>query len=184
MLPSLAQAPSPAQPQRRKLPGPAGDLQLPADGESAKHIAEVASTQVVQAANPAPMRPDQDPDFRGSSPAWNGIMEFVSGASKNNMTITEVLQGGFQKKISGCIALVKACTMVDHNMYLELKDPTGEIKASVHKDALADHPGITIGCALALQKVSVFSPTPSKHYLNIVLENIVHIVMPNGDGAG
>jgi len=129
------------------------------------------------------MRPDEDPDFQGASSAWTNIAESISGFATqgSQMKISQVLQGGWKEKVPTLIALVKACTMVDHNMFVELKDPTGEIQATVHREVLQEHPTLTIGCALALQKVSVFSPTPKKHYLNICLNNVIIVEHPSKD---
>ncbi|GJV29182.1 hypothetical protein Tco_1385630 [Tanacetum coccineum] len=46
---------------------------------------------------------------------------------------------------------------------------------------------ITVGAAMILTNVSVFSPNPSKHYLNITMRNVVEvfckdIVLGNGSG--
>nr|GFA80393.1 hypothetical protein [Tanacetum cinerariifolium] len=46
---------------------------------------------------------------------------------------------------------------------------------------------ITVGAAMILTNVSVFSPTPSKHYLNITVRNVVEVfrkdtVLGNGSG--
>nr|GFD01113.1 hypothetical protein [Tanacetum cinerariifolium] len=46
---------------------------------------------------------------------------------------------------------------------------------------------ITVGAAMILTNVSIFSPTPSKHYLNITMRNVVEVfrkdtVLGNGSG--
>nr|GEV55134.1 GPCR kinase [Tanacetum cinerariifolium] len=46
---------------------------------------------------------------------------------------------------------------------------------------------ITVGAAMILTNISVFSPNPSKHYLNITMQNVVEVfrkdtVLRNGSG--
>ena len=46
---------------------------------------------------------------------------------------------------------------------------------------------ITVGAAVILKNVSVFTPKPSKHYLNITMRNVVEVFSKNtihGSGSG
>ena len=135
------------------------------------------------------MRPEDDVDFRGGSKAWTKVSEHLlelgpdlSQGSK--MNIAAIKGGAFRRKVGNLVVLVKGCTMIDGNMLLELKDPTGEMQGSVHHVALNEHPEITIGAVLVLVKVSIFSPNPTKHYLNIVSDNILMCIPPVEAGFG
>ncbi|OIV89665.1 hypothetical protein TanjilG_08770 [Lupinus angustifolius] len=63
-------------------------------------------------------------------------------------------------------------------MMVTLKDPTTTIGATIHRKVFTEEQfrkDITVGSALVLHKVAVFSPTPSSCYLNITLRNIVKV---------
>ena len=43
--------------------------------------------------------------------------------------------------------------MVDGKAFLTVKDPSGEMQGTVHAAAMQEHPNITIGSVLVLNKV-------------------------------
>nr|GEZ26617.1 GPCR kinase [Tanacetum cinerariifolium] len=58
---------------------------------------------------------------------------------------------------------------------LNMKDLTGTIPGTIHYKVIGEDgygKDITIGAALILANVSVFSPKPSMHYLNITMRNV------------
>ncbi|GKA21649.1 reverse transcriptase zinc-binding domain-containing protein [Tanacetum coccineum] len=64
----------------------------------------------------------------------------------------------------------------------------GDIKTFI-KNGKLEQVEITIGSAIILANVSVFSPNPSMHYLNITKKNVVKVfhkdfVPGNGSGVG
>ncbi|XP_065625380.1 uncharacterized protein LOC136065741 [Quercus suber] len=64
-------------------------------------------------------------------------------------------------------------------MMVTLKDPTGSINASIHHKVLSEGEfakDISVGAVLVLQKVALFSPSRSAHYLNITLSNLVKVI--------
>nr|GEW36184.1 hypothetical protein [Tanacetum cinerariifolium] len=66
----------------------------------------------------------------------------------------------------------------------------GTIPGTIHHNVIGKGgygKDITVGAAMILKNVSVFSPNPSKHYLNITMRNVVEvfrkdIVLGNGSG--
>ncbi|GJT53303.1 oligopeptide transporter [Tanacetum coccineum] len=65
------------------------------------------------------------------------------------------------------------------DMTVTLKDPTGVMGDTIHYKVFQKDDGYTnsikVGSVLILRNVSVFTPKPSKHYLNITIRNIVKI---------
>ncbi|XP_044465577.1 uncharacterized protein LOC123195800 isoform X2 [Mangifera indica] len=86
-------------------------------------------------------------------------------------------------KVSQIVAIVKSSTVNGlGGMMVTLKDPTGTIDASIHHRVLTVgefSKDISVGAVLILQKVAVFSPSHSTHYLNITLRNIVKVISKN-----
>lgn len=81
-------------------------------------------------------------------------------------------------KIDQVVAIVKSCTPNGFgDLIVTLKDPTDTIDASIHRRVLAGEYGkeISVGAVLILQKVAVFSPSPSVRYLNITRNNVVKV---------
>eukprot|EP00729_Bicosta_minor_P013796 gene13796-3827_t len=72
---------------------------------------------------------------------------------------------------------IKHFALGEADASITLADPSGEIKGTVHRKVL-DKYGIaqlTPGAVLSLQNVSVFSPTPRSHYLNLTERNVSHL---------
>ncbi|GKD57531.1 homeobox-leucine zipper protein HDG11 [Tanacetum coccineum] len=73
-----------------------------------------------------------------------------------------------------------------------MKDLSGTIPGTIHHKVIGDSgygKDINVGAALILANVSVFSPKPSMHYLNIIMRNVVKvfrkdIVAESGSGVG
>ncbi|GJR84369.1 GPCR kinase [Tanacetum coccineum] len=73
-----------------------------------------------------------------------------------------------------------------------MKDLSGTIPGAIHHKVINEGgygKDITVGSALILANVSVFSPKPSMYYLNITMRNVVKIfykdsVPDNGSGVG
>ncbi|GKD07766.1 ribonuclease H-like domain-containing protein, partial [Tanacetum coccineum] len=92
-------------------------------------------------------------------------------------------------KLEQVVAIIKSCTPnALGDLIVTLKDLSGTIhhkvinKGGYRKD-------ITVGSALILANVLVFSPKPSMHYLNITIRNMVKVfhkdtVYGNGSGVG
>ncbi|CAI9773701.1 unnamed protein product [Fraxinus pennsylvanica] len=101
----------------------------------------------------------------------NGVIPCTSVSS-----IKKCLNVG---KVDKVVAVIKSCTPNGlGGLIVTLKDPTGTIGASIHHKVLTESEygkDLTIGAALILQKVSLFKPLRSAHYLNITLRNLIKV---------
>ncbi|CAA2973006.1 Hypothetical predicted protein [Olea europaea subsp. europaea] len=101
----------------------------------------------------------------------NGVIPCTSVSS-----IKKCLDVG---KVDKVVAVIKSCTPNGlGGLIVTLKDPTGTIGASIHQKVLTESEygkDLTIGAALILQKVSIFKPLRSAHYLNITLRNLIKV---------
>lgn len=91
--------------------------------------------------------------------------------------IRMVARGQCKGKIPFLLARIKHFALGEADASITLADPSGEIKGTVHRKVL-DKYGIaqlTPGAVLSLQNVSVFSPTPRSHYLNLTERNVSHL---------
>ncbi|GJS43441.1 GPCR kinase [Tanacetum coccineum] len=61
---------------------------------------------------------------------------------------------------------------------MTMKDLSGTIPGTIHYKVIGDggyRNDITVGAALILANISVFSPKPFMHYLNITMRNVVKV---------
>ncbi|GKC80149.1 GPCR kinase, partial [Tanacetum coccineum] len=76
-------------------------------------------------------------------------------------------------KLDQVVAIVKSCSSnVTGDLTLTMKDLPGTIPGTIHHKVINEggyRKDITVGVALILVNVSVFSPKPSMHYLNIIM---------------
>nr|GEX58464.1 hypothetical protein [Tanacetum cinerariifolium] len=82
-------------------------------------------------------------------------------------------------KLDQVVAIVKSCSSnVIDDLTVTMKDLSGTIPGTIHHKVV-DEGGyvknITVGAALILANVLVFSPKPSMHYLNITKRNVVKV---------
>ncbi|GJV34977.1 zf-CCHC domain-containing protein [Tanacetum coccineum] len=64
------------------------------------------------------------------------------------------------------------------DLTVTMKDLSGTIPKTIHHKVVGEggyEKNITVGAALILSNVSVFSPKPSMHYLNITKRNVVKV---------
>ncbi|KAE9597483.1 hypothetical protein Lal_00029931 [Lupinus albus] len=170
------------------IPGPAGEVQAAMIHRRAlsHRLSPVLPTQefirrVIQNGS------DQtDRDFK--SDAWLSALEFVrqrgivDGDCVMNESVTRLSSIKKHRSfgiVPQVVAVIKSCTLNGFgDMMVTLKDPTTTIGATVHHKVFTEEQfrkDITVGSALVLHKVAVFSPTPSSCYLNITLRNIVKV---------
>lgn len=78
------------------------------------------------------------------------------------------------------VAVIKSSTPNGFgDLMVALKDPTGSICANIHHKVIAEvefGKEISVGSVLILQKVAVFTPSRSAHYLNVTPSNVVKII--------
>nr|GEW46221.1 hypothetical protein [Tanacetum cinerariifolium] len=82
-------------------------------------------------------------------------------------------------KLDQVVAILKSCTLnVLVDLTVTLKDLLGTINGSIHHnviDEMGYEKDITVGVALILANVLVFSPKPSMYYFNITIRNVVKV---------
>ncbi|GKF20131.1 transposase, MuDR, MULE transposase domain protein, partial [Tanacetum coccineum] len=82
-------------------------------------------------------------------------------------------------KLEQVVAIVKSCSpnaLGDLNV--TLKDLSGTIPGKIHYKVLdvgSYEKDIRVGTAMTLANVLVFTPKPSKHYINITKRNVVEV---------
>ncbi|GJY28001.1 hypothetical protein Tco_0403768 [Tanacetum coccineum] len=120
----------------------------------------------------------EDDDF--NSRAWFSATNYVIATGG---TVTGCLGdiNNFLKKVKleQVVAIFKSCSpnaLGDLNV--TMKDLSGTIPGIVHHKVIGDGgyaKDITAGAAMILVNVSVFTPKPSEHYLNITMRNVVKV---------
>ncbi|GKA99900.1 transposase, MuDR, MULE transposase domain protein [Tanacetum coccineum] len=92
---------------------------------------------------------------------------------------------------SGVVAIVKSCSPnMLGDLNVTLKDLLGTIPGTIHYKVLdvgSYEKDITVGAAMILANVSVFTPKPSQDYLNITMRNVIEVfrkdtVLESGSG--
>ncbi|GJS01460.1 reverse transcriptase domain-containing protein [Tanacetum coccineum] len=84
-------------------------------------------------------------------------------------------------KLELVVGVVKSCTPSSlGDMTVTLKDPTGTMGGTVHYKVFQNEndgyaKSIKVRSVLILRNVSVLTPKPSQHYLNITIKNIVKV---------
>ncbi|GJR57429.1 hypothetical protein Tco_1499591 [Tanacetum coccineum] len=77
------------------------------------------------------------------------------------------------RKLEQVVAIVKSCSLnMLGDLNVTLKDLSGTIPGTIHYkvlDVSSYGNDITVGAAMILANVSVFTPKPSQHYLNITM---------------
>ncbi|GJT57955.1 RNA-directed DNA polymerase, eukaryota [Tanacetum coccineum] len=124
----------------------------------------------------------EDEDFK--SGPWVSATEYVN----TNGGIVSGCLGDIENflkndKLDQVVAIVKSCSPnVIGNLIVTMKDLSGTILGTIHHKVV-DEGGyrndITVGVALILANVSVFSFKPSMHYLNITMRNVVKVFRKN-----
>ncbi|GJV20044.1 hypothetical protein Tco_1369064 [Tanacetum coccineum] len=121
----------------------------------------------------------EDKDF--NSEPWVGATEY---SKKANVAcygwclgeINTFLKNG---KLEQVVAIIKSCSLnALGDLKVTIKDLSGTLAGSIHYKVINKGgygKEITVGSAIILANVSVFSPNPSMHYLNITKKNVVKI---------
>ncbi|GJY30616.1 hypothetical protein Tco_0414111 [Tanacetum coccineum] len=133
---------------------------------------------------------DEDEDF--NSEAWVNATNYVNAFGG---TITGCLRDidNFLKKekLEQVVAIVKSCSPnILGDLNVTLKDLSGTIPGTIHYKVLdvgSYGKDITVGADMILANVSVFTPKPSQHYLNITMRNVIEVFRKDtvlGSGSG
>ncbi|XP_028166788.1 uncharacterized protein LOC114357388 [Ostrinia furnacalis] len=165
---------------KRKFPGPAGLL----NGSFRENKDESVGQMELLS---------QDVDFSQNcmqkdafdSPLWKRLLEDVRGW---NVGVVDTIKGIKQQAITGNLRRRKADTVaafieaVDRSItdpLITIRDCTGNIKCTLHRDAWFKFSPYMVSeyCALVLWKPTVLTTGSAfkKHYLNITLSNILAI---------
>ncbi|GJU94487.1 transposase, MuDR, MULE transposase domain protein [Tanacetum coccineum] len=134
----------------------------------------------------------KDEDFKNGS--WVSTIDYVNA---NGGTVSGCL-GDIKnflnnEKLEQVVAIVKSCSPnVIGDLTVTMKDLSGTIAGTIHHKVIDEggyEKDITAGAALILTNVSVFSPKPSMHYLNITRRNVVKVfrkdtIPESGSGEG
>lgn len=83
-------------------------------------------------------------------------------------------------KVELVVVVIKSCSPnILGDLTVTLKDPSGTMSGTIHHKVLAEEKGyvkfINVGAVLILKNVSVFTPKPHNHYLNITLKNMEEV---------
>ncbi|GJT36462.1 zf-CCHC domain-containing protein [Tanacetum coccineum] len=132
----------------------------------------------------------EDEDFKSGS--WVSATDYVNAnggiVSGCLGDINNFLKNG---KLDQVVAIVKSCSpnMIG-DLTVTMKDLSGTIPGTIHHKVIGEGgygKDITVGAALILANVLVFSPKPSMHYLNITMRNVVKVFRKDtvpGSGSG
>ncbi|XP_047562134.1 homologous recombination OB-fold protein isoform X1 [Lutra lutra] len=191
----------PASPKTRRFPGPAGVLphqlsgkhleeimvstpQTPTHGALAKFRTEIVTSSQASA----------EEDF-GQGP-WLA-MKSALGLDERDPTcflcaysIVMVLRKAALKqlprnKVPHMAVMIKSLRRSVMDASVVFKDPTGEMRGTVHRLLLETRQSeLKPGSVLLLKQVGVFSPSLRNHYLNVTPNNLVRVYSPeSGDGS-
>nr|GFC40035.1 hypothetical protein [Tanacetum cinerariifolium] len=131
-----------------------------------------------------------DDDFK--SIAWVSATNYVNtfGGTVTGCLrdVNNFLNNG---KLELVVRIVRSCSPnMLGDLNVTMKDLSGTIPGIIHHKVIGKGgygKDITVGAAMILTNVSIFSPTPSKYYLNITMRNVVEVfrkdtVLGNGSG--
>nr|GEU46246.1 hypothetical protein [Tanacetum cinerariifolium] len=105
--------------------------------------------------------------------------------------VVTMMTSRVQRKLELVVGIVKSCSPnMLGDLNVTMKDLLGTVPRTIHHKVIGKGgygKDITVGAAMILTNVSVFSPNPSKHYLNITMRNVVEVfrkdtVLGNGSG--
>ncbi|GJV44369.1 reverse transcriptase domain-containing protein [Tanacetum coccineum] len=129
----------------------------------------------------------EDDDFTRAP--WLSAIDYVN-VDGGIMTgcfgdVKKFLKNGKLEKV---VAVIKSCTPNSlGDLTVTLKDLSGTISSTIHYKVFIEDrfaKVITVGAALILHNVSVFSPKQSTHhYLNIIKKNMVKVFHKDGGSA-
>nr|GEW38033.1 hypothetical protein [Tanacetum cinerariifolium] len=162
------------------IPSPAGIVQL----SSSTRVEPSSSTSNPVRIIPGPaglkVVEDVGEDVDFNSEAWGSTTNYVNAFGG---TVTGCLGDidNFLKKgkLEQVVVIVKSCSLnALGDLNVTLKDLSDTVPGTINYKVLdvgSYGKDITVGAAMILANVSVFTPRPSKHYLNITKRNVVEV---------
>ena len=166
----------------RRFPGPAGILPRLDPSQSMDKLQspllEISRTKSPQLCQ---LVTYDDEDF--TMEPWTLMQEKAAKdfPASVNGTIASVIRKAASNelekgKVSFLAVLIKSFDPTGLDVSVVLKDPSGEMRGTLHRKILEQQQvELGPGCGLFLKQVSVFSPSPRKHYLNITPGNILEV---------
>ncbi|KAG0306093.1 hypothetical protein BGZ98_003000 [Dissophora globulifera] len=118
------------------------------------------------------------PDYK---PSTLSLFKGAAPLIELSLSDIESRQELHRGKIPKLVVMVKEVVFSEIDAAVTLMDPSGEMRGTIHKTVLEKYKNneIRIGTVLALENVSVFSPTAMSHYLIITIRNIDRIFKPH-----
>ncbi|XP_037112840.1 homologous recombination OB-fold protein isoform X2 [Syngnathus acus] len=184
----------PRPPKTRRFPGPAGLLPEEAPSHSLDEI--VVSVPQIPAYGVAARLPHQvscsqseEEDFAGP---WAAMKAEMGLDDRNpacflcSFSVVMVLRKAALKqldknKVPNMAVMLKSINHTHADAKAVFRDPTGEIRGTVHRRLLEERLGeLKVGAVLLLKQVGVFSPSHCNHYLNVTPNNLLRIYSPDG----
>ncbi|GKC42195.1 GPCR kinase [Tanacetum coccineum] len=120
----------------------------------------------------------EDEDFKSGS--WVSATDYVNA---NGGTVSgclgDIVNFLKNEKLDQVVAIVKSYSSnVIEDLTVTIKDFSGAIPGTIHHKVIGEGSygkNITVGAALILANVLVFSLKPSMHYFNITMRNMVMV---------
>jgi hypothetical protein len=103
---------------------------------------------------------------------WHPFSDADLPPKKMECSIAWILEQGYRAKIKCLFVLIKRLQVIDDDAYAVLRDPTGEINATIHYRAMDLYRELTDGAVLWLEDLSVLSESTKSHHLIITTRNI------------
>ncbi|GKE31727.1 GPCR kinase [Tanacetum coccineum] len=124
----------------------------------------------------------EDEDFKSGQ--WVSATDYVNANGGIVSGCLGDIKNFFNnEKLDQVVAIIKSCSSnVIGDLTVTVKDLSGTIPGTIHHKVIDDGgygKDITVGAALILANILVFSPKPSMHYLNITMRNVVKVFRKN-----
>nr|GEW63401.1 hypothetical protein [Tanacetum cinerariifolium] len=132
-----------------------------------------------------------DEDFKPGS--WVSTVEFLNASGRIMSGCLGDIKNYLKNGKLDQVAIIKSCVLnALGDLTVTLKDLSGIISGKIHHKVINEEDygkDITLGAALILHHVLVFSHKPLMHYLNITIRNLVKVfhkdtIARNGSGVG
>ena len=165
--------------QPRILPGPAGILQR-AKLRKLRDENEGTSIMPTQEYVRKVMEDVSEDDHFTRGP-WLNALEYCGAFGIEVDACLGNIERFIKKgKVELVVAVIKSCSPnILGDLTVTLKDPSGTMSGTIHHKVMDKEKGyakmIGVGAVLILKNISVFTPKPHHHYLNITLKNMVEV---------
>ncbi|GKA93167.1 transposase, MuDR, MULE transposase domain protein [Tanacetum coccineum] len=121
---------------------------------------------------------DEDDDFN-SGASINAINYVISTSGTVTGCLGDINNFLKKEKLDQVVAIVKSCSSnYLGNLNVIMKDLSGTVRGTIHYKVLdvgSYRKNITVGVAMILANVSVFTPKTSEHYLNITKKIVIKV---------